>query len=47
VSMVSATIGAQLGFAATLLAPACVLLLYTVGRIGLIDYCEATKVKLE
>ena len=39
VSMISAAIGATIGFAATLLAPAVTLLLCTVGKMGRNAFC--------
>jgi len=40
VSVISSAIGAQIGFAATLLAPAVVVLLYSIGKIGRNAYCN-------
>ncbi|MGB6066825.1 MAG: hypothetical protein WBG50_18625 [Desulfomonilaceae bacterium] len=40
VSIVSAAVGAAVGSSATLLAPAIVLLLFTVGKIGRNAYCK-------
>lgn len=40
VSTISAAIGASIGFAATLLAPAVTLLLCSVGKIGIKAYCN-------
>ncbi len=40
ISMVSAALGASLGFTATLLAPAVAALLYLVGQMGLNAWCE-------
>jgi len=41
VSMISATIGATIGYSATLLAPAVALLLCAIGKMGVNAYCSA------
>ncbi len=43
ISVISGALGATLGFAASLLAPAIAVLLGTIGKIGLNAYCESTK----
>ena len=40
ISVISSALGAALGLSATLLAPAVVLLLYSIGRIGVAAYCD-------
>ena len=40
ISIVSAAIGATIGYTATLLAPAVAILLFTIGKIGLNAYCN-------
>lgn len=40
VSVISAALGATMGFTATLLAPAVTVMLFTVGKMGLRAYCE-------
>ncbi|MBE7640976.1 hypothetical protein GUB10_11590 [Salegentibacter sp. BLCTC] len=40
ISVISAALGATLGFAATLLAPAVAIMLAIVGRIGVNAYCK-------
>lgn len=44
IALISAALGATLGFAATLLAPAVAILLGIVGEIGLKAYCQGTEV---
>ncbi len=39
-SAASAALGASLGYSATVLVPAIALLLFTVGKIGIIAYCR-------
>ena len=41
ISIVASALGATLGFAATLLAPAVTLLLYLAGKIGIAAYCAS------
>jgi len=40
ISVVSSAIGATIGYSATLLAPAIVIILYTIGKIGINAYCK-------
>lgn len=40
-SIISGAIGANIGYAATLLTPAVAVLLYTVGKIGVNAYCNS------
>ena len=42
ISMISAALGAVLGYTATLLAPAVTVMLYSVGKIGLNAYCKSS-----
>jgi mannose/fructose/N-acetylgalactosamine-specific phosphotransferase system component IID len=39
ISVMSSAIGASLGTAGTLIAPAATLILFTIGRMGLNAYC--------
>ncbi len=40
ISIISVALGATMGFAATLLAPAVAIMLSIVGRMGINAYCE-------
>lgn len=45
ISVIASAIGATIGYAATLLAPAVMLLLYTVGKMGVNAYCHTLQKK--
>ena len=47
ISMISSALGAQIGFSATLLAPAVTLLLFTVGKMTKNAYCRTYYTKTE
>lgn len=43
IAIISAALGATLGFTATLLAPAVAILLATIGKMGLSSYCQGVE----
>jgi hypothetical protein len=43
ISVISAALGAVLGYTATLLAPAVTVMLYSVGKVGLNAYCKSSQ----